>query len=181
MPCGDHLGAAFELADYLRAHDDDRLLAAVLGVAPDVVLEERSQPGPTAGPWPRANSARPPGWATRATSIPGWRPSSSGATVERPLTAVLETVAREAGVERGDMAAAALPIVRRLVERAFLLPRRCPTDQKLLVRLQVEPSRHRWFVLPDGTAGSSALDLREVQENCSLGRSPRLVSVHGHS
>ena len=44
MPCGDHLGAVFELADFLRGSDDDQLLATALAVAPDVVLDERAVP-----------------------------------------------------------------------------------------------------------------------------------------
>ena len=44
MPCGDHLGAVFELADFLHDVDDDHLLATTLTVAPDVVLDERARP-----------------------------------------------------------------------------------------------------------------------------------------
>ena len=84
MPCGDHLGAAFELADFLQAHDDAALLDVVLGVAPDVVLDERASRALTAGSSPPASSARRRGWATTATSIPEWRPSSVDATAGAP-------------------------------------------------------------------------------------------------
>jgi hypothetical protein len=47
MPCGDHVGAAFELVDFLDAHPDEKLGEAILRVAPDVILDERAQP--TAG------------------------------------------------------------------------------------------------------------------------------------
>ncbi len=49
MPCGDHLGALFELADFLDVCDDATLLDQRLAVAPDVVLDERLQP--TADGW----------------------------------------------------------------------------------------------------------------------------------
>ncbi len=45
MPCGDHLGAAFELADLLEAIPGERLLDLPLRIAPDVVLDERARPG----------------------------------------------------------------------------------------------------------------------------------------
>ena len=47
MPCGDHLGAVFELADFLDGAPDERLADAVLRVAPDVVLDERAQAAST--------------------------------------------------------------------------------------------------------------------------------------
>ena len=45
MPCGDHLGAVFELADFLDGYGGRRLLDVALRIAPDVVLDERAQPG----------------------------------------------------------------------------------------------------------------------------------------
>ena len=45
MPCGDHLGAVFELADFLHERDDAALLDEVFSVGPDVVLDERALPG----------------------------------------------------------------------------------------------------------------------------------------
>ena len=53
MPCGDQLGAVFELADLLATHTDDDLLGVALGVAPGVVLDERL--GPTADGWASLN------------------------------------------------------------------------------------------------------------------------------
>ena len=46
MPCGDHLGAVFELADLLDHHPGERLLDVALRIAPDVVLDERAQASP---------------------------------------------------------------------------------------------------------------------------------------
>ena len=44
MPCGDHLGALFELAAFLERHDDAALLDVTLAAAPDVVLDEHRRP-----------------------------------------------------------------------------------------------------------------------------------------
>ena len=123
MPCGDHLGAAFELADFLQAHDDGALL--------DVVLERgaRCRAG-------RAGASRAPdGWVVATRQLrqtaglghhgdvdPGVAAIVGGCDGRRPLAAVLETAARRRRRRARDLTAAALPIVRRLVERAFLLP-----------------------------------------------------------
>ena len=42
----------------------------------------------------------------------------------RPLGAVLADAARTADVDPSDLARAALPVLRRLIERGFLLPLR---------------------------------------------------------
>ena len=44
MPCGDHLGATFELAEFLDGLPDERSLDIALRIAPDVVLDERARP-----------------------------------------------------------------------------------------------------------------------------------------
>jgi hypothetical protein len=122
MPCGDHLGAAFELADFLHSHDDAALLDAVLGVAPDVVLDERAQPTPDGWAVATRQLRQTAGLGHQGDVDPGVAAIVGGCDGRRPLGAVLETAARDAGVESGDLTVAALPIVRRLVERAFLLP-----------------------------------------------------------
>ena len=122
MPCGDHLGAAFELADYLQAHDDDDLLDAVLGVAPDVVLDERSRPSSDGWTVATRQLRQTAGLGHQGDVDPGVAAIVGECDGRRPLAAVLETAAGVAGVASGDLTVAALPIVRRLVERAFLLP-----------------------------------------------------------
>src|SRR5262245_27118958 len=120
MPCGDHLGAAFELADFLAAHPGDALAVARLQVAPDVVLDERAQP---------AEAGSGAGWSvtdrrlrqTAGLCREGEVDGAVAAVVAacdgaRPLGAVLGEAARSAGVEAGAFARAALPIIRRLVE-----------------------------------------------------------------
>ena len=122
MPCGDHLGAVFELADFLADADDEQLLASVLTVAPDVVLDERTGP-------------RPDGWIVVARQLrqtaglchfgdvdPGVAAIVTGCDGQRTLAQVLTEVAGEAELELAEVCAAAVPIVRRLIEEAFLLP-----------------------------------------------------------
>jgi Methyltransferase small domain len=122
MPCGDHLGAAFELADFLQAHDDAALLGVVLCAAPDVVLDERAQPSPDGWVVAARQLRQTAGLGHHGDVDPGVAAIVAGCDGRRPLATVLETAARDAGVEIGDLTDAALPIVRRLIERAFLLP-----------------------------------------------------------
>ena len=122
MPCGDHLGAVFELADFLHERDDAALLDEVFRVGPDVVLDERALPGDG-------------GWAVtdrRLRQMTGLRydgevdPAVAAIVAacdgRQALGELLASAAVAAGVADGEVEAAALPIVRRLVERAFLLP-----------------------------------------------------------
>jgi hypothetical protein len=122
MPCGDHLGATFELADFLAAHPATTLLDVALRVAPDVVLDDRSRP--TADGW--ATSQR------QLRQVAGLRNDGevdpvvaaivSACDGRRRLGDILTAVAATNDVDVDAMARAALPIVRRLVEQAFLLP-----------------------------------------------------------
>jgi hypothetical protein len=122
MPCGDHLGAVFELADFLDAYGDQRLLDVALRIAPDVVLDERAQPGSV-------------GWSVtdrvlRQTAGLCGEGQVDGAVAalaaacdgSRPLGAVLAETASAADADLSELARAALPVVHRLVERGFLLP-----------------------------------------------------------
>jgi hypothetical protein len=121
-PCGDHLGAMFELADFLEMHPGEALLASRLHVAPDVVLDERSR-------------ATPDGWSpsdrrlrqTAGLRFEGKVDAGMAAVVaacdgNRPLREILGESAVASGVELTRIAEAALPVVRRLVQQGFLLP-----------------------------------------------------------
>jgi hypothetical protein len=122
MPCGDYLGAAFELADFLEAQPGEALLGVALQVAPDVVLDERARPTSE-------------GWAvtdrrlrqTAGLCHEGQVDAAITAIVAacdggRPLAAVLHDAAAAADIDSSGLARAALPILRRLVELGFLLP-----------------------------------------------------------
>jgi hypothetical protein len=122
MPCGDHLGATFELADFLEAYPGEALLGVALRAAPDVVLDERASPAPG-------------GWAVgdrRLRQTAGLRHEGQvdGAIAAivaacdggRPVAVVLYEAARAADVDPAGLARGALPVLRRLVELGFLLP-----------------------------------------------------------
>src|SRR5262245_33685571 len=122
MPCGDHIGATFELADFLAAHEGDALAVTRLRVAPDVVLDERAQPG-GAG-WSVADRRlRQTAGLCREGEVDGAVAAIVAACDgSQPLAAILDEVARSAGADTGAVARAALPVIRRLVESGFLLP-----------------------------------------------------------
>jgi len=122
MPCGDHLGATFELADFLAAHEGNALAAVCLRVAPDVVLDERAQPG-GAGWSVTDRRLRQTAGLCREGALDGAVAAIVAACDgSRPLGAVLGEAARSAGADAGTVAQAALPVIRRLVESGFLLP-----------------------------------------------------------
>ena len=130
MPCGDHLGAIFELADFLGLVTDRQLLDVALQVAPDVVLDERARPATDGG-----EGGASDGWTVtdrvlRQTAGLCWEGQidanvaaiAAACDGTRPLGAVLADAAGIADVDPPDLARAALPLLRRLVERGFLLP-----------------------------------------------------------
>ena len=132
MPCGDHLGAVFELADLLDACGDQHLVDVALRIAPDVVLDERARPGSQG---PDNHEPGNPKWTvtdrmlrqTAGLCREGQVDETVAAIAAacdgtRPLGAVLAETARSADVDPSELARAALPVVRRLVERGFLLP-----------------------------------------------------------
>ncbi len=122
MPCGDHLGAVFELADFLRDHQDDALLPVILTVAPDVVLDERARPTPEGWAIVERRLRQTAGLCHHGDVDPGVAAIVGACDGRRTLGDVLARAADGADVTLADLSAAALPIVRRLIEQAFLLP-----------------------------------------------------------
>ena len=122
MPCGDHLGAVFELADFLRDHQGDGLLDAVFAVAPDVVLDERAKPTPDGWAVTERRLRQTAGLCHHGDVDPGVAAIVAACDGHRTLGDVLRSAADAAAVSPADLQAAALPIVRRLIEQAFLLP-----------------------------------------------------------
>jgi hypothetical protein len=122
MPCGDQLGAMFELADFLEAHPGDALLDVKLRVAPDVALDERARP--TVGGWlvTQRQLRQTSGLCHEGDVDPGVAAIVGACDSNGRLGDVLARAAAESNVDRRAMTGAALPIVRRLVEQAFLLP-----------------------------------------------------------
>jgi methylase of polypeptide subunit release factors len=130
MPCGDHLGAVFELADLVDGDRGERLVDVALRIAPDVVLDERARPLSRSPGSPGSH-----GWLvtdrmlrqTAGLRREGHVDESVAAIAAacdgtRPLGAVLAEIARAAQADQSDLARAALPVVHQLVERGFLLP-----------------------------------------------------------
>ena len=122
MPCGDQLGAAFELVDFLDSHAEEKLGEAVLRVAPDVILDERAQP--TAGVWSVTDRVlrQTAGlcWEGEIDEVVAAIVAACDGTTS--LGTVLRNAAHAADADPSMLARAALPVVRRLVEQGFLLP-----------------------------------------------------------
>ena len=122
MPCGDHLGAVFELADFLRDLDDDRLLGRRFTVAPDVVLDDRAVPDQNGWRVVDRRLRQTAGLCHSGEIDAGVAAVVLGCDGQRTLGEVLAGVAAEAQISIDEVRAAALPIIRRLVEQAFVLP-----------------------------------------------------------
>jgi hypothetical protein len=122
MPCGDHLGATFELADFLGRHPDDALLDVALRVAPDVVLDERAQPAAHGWAVTQRQIRQTAGLRNEGDVDPAVAAIVGASDGQRRLGDILATVAATSDVDLDAMTRAALPIIRRLVEQAFLLP-----------------------------------------------------------
>jgi hypothetical protein len=122
MPCGDHLGATFELADFLERHPDDLLLDVALRVAPDVALDERAHPAAEGWAVTQRQLRQTAGLRNEGDVDPAVAAIVGACDGQRRLGDILASVAATSDVDLDAMAPAALPIVRRLVEQAFLLP-----------------------------------------------------------
>ena len=121
-PYGLQVGPWFDRQDWLRATSDAGLLGARLRAADGVRLDTVAVPGPE-------------GWAELTQTLRlerGLRWSGGidevGAAVvagcdgERPLGSLLAVLAPATGMSEAELAEGALPAVRALVERGFLLP-----------------------------------------------------------
>jgi hypothetical protein len=122
MPCGDHLGAAFELADLLERCPSGALGDLVLRVAPDVVLDERAGPAP--GGWTVTDRRlrQTQGLRREGQVDAGMAALVAACDGRRPLAHVLIDAAAAVDVDPSTMARAAEPVLRRLIEQGFLLP-----------------------------------------------------------
>lgn len=119
---GEWLERAFSLRDYLEATSDDGLLAARLRLSPEVRLIEESQV--RQGRW-RTEAARillcrGPGWEGRVDS--GIKDLLAHMDGRHQLRDLLVHLAVELGAAPERVIAQALPLVRDLVLRGFLLP-----------------------------------------------------------
>jgi hypothetical protein len=122
MPCGDHLGAAFELADFLDGHEGDKLLDAFLRVAPDVILDERARPEPSGWSVTDRRLRQTAGLCREGEIDDAVAAIVAACDGTQSLAAVLGDAARAADTDAPGLFRAALPVIRRLVEQGFLLP-----------------------------------------------------------
>jgi hypothetical protein len=122
MPCGDHLGAVFELADLLDRHPGGRLLDVSLRIAPDVVLDERARATPRGWSATDRRLRQTTGLCREGEVDEAVAAIAAACDGTRSLGAVLAEAAGGAGVDPSVLIGAALPVVRRLVEQGFLLP-----------------------------------------------------------
>ena len=126
-PSGGHVARGFALMDFLeRAAGDETLLDACLRCAPDLRLEERYAPSPE-------------GWKTvgsviRLTEGLAYRGNADALMANlivccdgrTPLRALVAGLADASGVAVDRIAPNLCPIIRKLVERGFLLPAGMP-------------------------------------------------------
>ena len=93
-----------------------------MAVAPDVVLDERARPGE--GGWlvTERRLRQTAALCHQGDVDPGVAAIVAACDGQRTLGDVLAEVAASADVSAADMGAAAIPIIRRLIEQAFLLP-----------------------------------------------------------
>jgi len=122
-PTGPHLAGWFERQDWLRDHPaGDRLLAARLRAAPGLVLEQTAGTGPD-GWQVDAQRLRLPGglrWQTDVDAVTVALVAGCDGT--NRLGDQLAVLASAYGYPPAELTAGALPAVRYLVERGFLLP-----------------------------------------------------------
>lgn len=127
-PAGDGILLGFALRDYLEAaRSDEVLLAERFRVSPDVCLQQRYLPGSEG--WCLAESELQLG---RGLAYTGSVDPYVGRLLARcngraPLGQLLREMAASLGQDADSVAPACLDVVRRLVERGFLIPTsHCP-------------------------------------------------------
>ncbi len=122
-PAGEDIARAFELHDFLDAmQDDERLLAQRLRLSPDARLQQTLAPAD--GGWQLAASQiRLERSLTYTGNVDPYLSALLGqCNGQRPLGEVLRDLTATVGEGDPKLLPAALGIVRRLVERGFLLP-----------------------------------------------------------
>jgi methylase of polypeptide subunit release factors len=121
-PGGEDVAGWLDRVDWLRARGDAELLGSTLTLAPTVLLEEASAPGPEG--W------RPVSAAVRRADGPGWRHEVDGPAAALlagcqgalPLGDLLELLAAAHDRPADELVKAGLPAVRELVRHGLLLP-----------------------------------------------------------
>jgi len=120
-PSGEFVLRGFEQQDFVRSTSDDRLLDESFRVAPDLRLERRYRPedGQWAVEQATVSLARGPAWSVRIDSAVAALVLACDGS--RPLRSLFVDVAKRMGVEMERAVPGGLAVVRRLLERGFLL------------------------------------------------------------
>lgn len=118
QPVGPAVLGWFDRVGWLRATDDDALLAARLRLAPDVVLEALCVPGDAGWEAVRRTLVSSTGWRRRGEVDEAGAALVAGCDGQTPLRALLSVLEAAYGIP----ADAAIEAVRDLVETGFLLP-----------------------------------------------------------
>ncbi len=122
-PCGDHIVRGFELRDFLETVSEDSILLQTrLRVSPDVRLERQSTPSPEGWVEVSALLHLEKGLTYTGNADPYIANLIIGCHGQRPLGDLLADMAVSLGAEPVNIQKTFCGIVRRLIERGFLLP-----------------------------------------------------------
>ncbi|GGM11800.1 DUF7782 domain-containing protein [Nakamurella endophytica] len=119
---GEEAAAFLARRRWLRSVDDRGLLATRLSLAPDVLLEERSLPGPDGWTGVLRMLRRPTGPGATLQVDEWGRSLLAGCTGLAPLGLLVELLAGAHGLDPDAVAAAVLPSVRDGITRGLLHP-----------------------------------------------------------
>ncbi|HUT32668.1 MAG TPA: class I SAM-dependent methyltransferase [Planctomycetota bacterium] len=126
-PAGEDIARAFELHDFLDATRDDQvLLAQRLRVSPDARLHQTLEPASEAWQLAQSEIRLHRGLAYAGNADPCLSTILGQCNGQRPLGEALHGLAALLGEDDAKVIPAALDIVRRLIERGFLLPDTIP-------------------------------------------------------
>ena len=121
-PAGEAIAAAFELRDFVDANRDDATLAArCLRVSPDARLRQCFQPGENGWQPTESLLTLERGLAYTGTIDPYIATLLAGCNGKRTLEELIGEMARSVEQDIAEIRPACLQIIRRLVERGFVL------------------------------------------------------------
>jgi len=122
-PAGEGIAEGFELRDFLEDnHDDNVLLGRRLRISPDARLRQAFEPSPEGWLPIESQLELSRGLAYSGAVDPYMAQLIARCDGQHRLGELLVELARSAGKEPSELAPTLLDVVRRLIERGFLLP-----------------------------------------------------------